>query len=419
LRVARATLAASLLVATAAPAFAQYRTAGTGFELFPSRKDQLTKASEAARWTLGPLRVAPWLGLRDVTYVREQAISGGESRGDLTAPAGAGLKVYVPLGTHGMFSAHALPEYTWWRRQSDRNAVVGHYAVGAFLWGNRIEGEVTGRRAEEVTFLSSDLLVREPVRDDNVAAQAQIRLFGSIGAFVSGNLDRVRVNATSGLEPDDPAFLLDRDEDQVRAGARWLLRGERGYFGAGALQERTKFNDLAASVRSNKGSSWYGEVVVRGNHLDVNANVAQRDLKADGSTFPGYHGLNGNAAVILHPGWRVHLTGSAVRQLRYSALDIDRYVEEQRTGVSLNSAIGDGSLQLFYETGRDKYFGAPATPAEDVDAYGASIEVRLFRYLSARVGSRRTHFSVPGGTDRTLREVTGALSLTLGQPGEW
>src|SRR5690242_10402067 len=100
LRAARVTLVASLLVATAAPALAQYRTAGTGFELFPSRKDQLTKAADAARWNLGPLRVAPWLGLRDVTYVREQSPTGGSARGDLTATAGAGLKVYLPLGSH-------------------------------------------------------------------------------------------------------------------------------------------------------------------------------------------------------------------------------------------------------------------------------------------------------------------------------
>ena len=420
LRTARAALVASLLVVTAAPALAQYRTAGSGFQLLVSRKDELTKASEQARWTLGPLRVAPWIGLRDVTYVREQQVTAGSgSRGDLTATAGAGLKVYLPLGTHGMFSAHALPEYTWWQRESGRNAVVGHYGAGAFLWGNRIEGELTGARSEEVTFLSADLLVREPVRNDNLSAQAQVRLFGSIGAFVSGRLDRARVRSTSGLEPTDPALLLDRDEDEVRAGARWLLRAERGYVGAGALQEHTKFTSLAARTRSNKGSSWYAEGLLHGNHVDVQANIAQRNLERDASSFPGYKAVNGNASVSVLPGWRVRFTGYGLRQLRYSALDIGRYIEEQREGISVTSALGSGAIQAFYETGRDRYFGTPVTPDEDVTAYGVSMDFRLFRYLSARVGSRSTHFTAPGGIDRTLREVTGALSLTLGSPGEW
>ena len=102
----------------------QYRPAGTGFEPYESRKDALTKAMQQARWNWGGLHVAPWIGLRDVTY--QERGTADSTAGELTATGGAGLKGYLPLGAHGMLALHALPEYAWWQKQSDRNTVVGH-----------------------------------------------------------------------------------------------------------------------------------------------------------------------------------------------------------------------------------------------------------------------------------------------------
>jgi hypothetical protein len=353
--------------------------------------------------------------------VREQRLDGSErSKGDLTATAGAGLKAYLPLGTHGMVAAHALPEYTWWQRESERNAVVGHYGLGAFLWGNRIQGEATARRVEQVTFLSPDLLVREPVQSDLFAASAQVRVLGSIGVFAGGRLDRVRVDANSGVETVDPGTLLDRDSDEVRLGLRYLLRGDRGHVGAGALQEHTDFVGLADATRSNAGSSWYAEAMVRGNHLDVGADVARRDLEPSaGSSFPGYRATDGHVVVAFHPGWRLRFNAYGLRQLTWSARDAGAFLEEERGGVLARSALGSGGVELFYEVGTDRYLGTTLRPDEDVTAYGGAVEFRILRHLDGRVGSRRVRYSVPGGADRKLREVNGALSLTFGSRGEW
>jgi hypothetical protein len=377
---------------------------------------QLEKAIEEARWRLGDVRIAPWIGLRDVTYVRELDAQGREQQGDLNVTAGAGLKAYLKLGEHAMAAAHALPEYSWWQRQDERSAVVGRYGLGLFGWFNRLQGEVTARRVEAVDFLSSDLLVREAGRNDALAASGQLRLFGSIALFAASSTNRTRIDATSGLEPRDPAQLLDRDNTELRAGLRYLLRGNRGHLGAGVLQERTEFQG-ADAVRSNKGSSWYAESLVRGNHIDISLRYDQRNLEPDDSTFPGYDAANGLASVILHPGWRLQYQLYTRQELRYSAQSVGTYSEEQRTGIGIHSAIAKGGVQLFYERGDDDYFGT-STRHEEVTARGGWLDWSI-RKLNLRLGSRRTRFTPDVGAEREVRELTAALSLTLGQPGEW
>jgi len=409
-------LALLLAFAVAAPATAQYRAAGSDLEVVTNTKEQLEKSLAEAQWHLGHFRLAPWIGLRDVSYVRELDAQGQQQEGDLTVTAGAGLKGYLPLGRNAILAAHALPEYAWWRRQSERNAAVGRYGLGLFGWFNRLQGEITGRSVETVEFLSSDLLVREPTRDDRLEVKAQVRAIGAIAVFAAADDSRVRVDSTADLTVD-PALLLDRDTLTLRGGLRYLLRGDRGYVGAGALRERTDF-EAADGVRSNDGSSWYAEAFLRGNHLDVTALYDQRELEPADSAFPGYSAPNGNVAVLVHPGWRMQYQLYALRQLRYSARELLAYFEEQRAGVGVKTALGQADLQLYYESGDDEYFGNTQRH-ESVTAYGGWLDLALFRKLKLRVGGRQARFEPDGGTVREVNEATGALSLTLGQPGEW
>jgi len=409
---------ALLLTLVAGPAAAQYRAAGSDLELFLNTKKELEKSMADAPWNIGAVRVAPWIGLRDVAYVRELNASGEQQEGDLTITAGAGLKGYLPLGKNAIAAAHLMPEYAWWQRQNERNAVVGRYGLGLFGWYNRLHGELTGRSSKTVDFLGSDALVREPTQTVKIEAKAQMRLVSSIALFASGAQNRVRVDSTSGTTTLDPALLLDRDSQTVRGGLRYLLRGDRGYVGAGALAEKTDF-DAADGARSNKGSSWYAETFLRGNNLDVTVQYDQRDLEPADSTFPGYRAANGNASVLFHPGWRIQYQLYALRQLRYSARDLNTFSEEERAGGGVKVAIGRGALQLYYESGDDNYFGA-STRHESVTGRGGWIDLAVFKNLKMRIGGRETKFEPDGGgPPRELKEVTGALSLTLGEPGEW
>jgi hypothetical protein len=309
-----------------------------------------------------------------------------------------------------------MPEYVWWQRESDRNTAVGHYGLGLFGWFSRLEGEVTARSIEEVTFLSSDVLVREPIRNDEVAAKAQVRILGSLALYGGASTVRARVDATSDLTAVDPALLLDRDATQVRGGVRYLLRGKHGYVGAGVLSERTGFQ-AADAIRSNQGSSWYAETELRGNHIDAAVLYDYHDLEADDSTFPGYRNGGGRAAVILHPGTRLNSQIYALRALRYSAAEVDSYIEEERAGAALGYSLGKAGLELFYENGSDDYFGS-SSRHEDVTAAGGWLDFSL-RSLKFRVGGRETQFEPPGGPERKVREVLGSVSLSFGGPGEW
>lgn len=412
--------AALLLALLAAPATAQYRAAGSDLEIVPNRKKQLEDAMKEARWHLGEVRIAPWIGLRDLNYVRELDPQGRQRPADFTITAGAGLKAYLKMGEHAIAAAHVLPEYVWWQRDSSRNTAVGHYGLGLFGWGNRLQGELTARRSEEVGFLGSDLLTRAPTRSDALAAGAQLRLFGSIAVYGGGSTSRIRVEVPRGLTAVDPALLLDRDTSQYRGGLRYLLRGDRGYLGAGAFAERTEFHEAAADTqRSNKGSGWYAESELQGNNLDLSLRYDQRDLEADTSAFPGYRAGNGQASLLFHPGWRLQYQLYGLRQLRYSALAFGSFLEEERTGASIVCLVGPGSLRLFYERGADDYFGL-TTRHERVTGRGGWIDVGGKR-AKLRLGGRQTTFEPdPGqGPVREVKELLGALSLTFGSPGEW
>lgn len=410
--------AALLLSILAAPATAQYRAAGSDLEILPNRKKQLEDAMKEARWNLGDVRIAPWIGLRDVNYVRELDPQGRQKPADLTITAGAGLKAYLKMGEHAIAAAHALPEYSWWQRDNDRNAAVGHYGLGLFGWGNRLQGELTARRADEVGFLSSDVLARAPIRRDELAASAQLRLLGSIAVYAAGSTTRIRIEAPPGLTAVDPALLLDRDGSQYRGGLRYLLRGDRGHLGVGSFGERTEFKELAAdALRSNKGSGWYAESQLRGNNLDISLQYDQRDLEADDSTFPGYRAGNGQASFILHPGWRLQYQLYGLRQLRYSALSFGSFLEEERTGASIDCVIGFGSVRIFYERGDDDYFGVNPRH-EEVSARGGWLDIGV-RRLKLRLGGRQTKFEPDQAPVREVKELIGALSMTLGSPGEW
>jgi len=407
-----------LLLVAAVPAAAQYREAGAELQIQPNRKDQLEKAMADAPWHLGKARVAPWIGLRSIDYVRELDAQGRQRPGDWTATGGAGLRGYLKLGTHAIAAAHAVTEYSWWQKQDERNAPLGNYGLGLFGWWNRVEGEVTARRDEDVRFLSSDELVREPTRNEGLAANAQVRVLGSIALFGGVTSDRTRIDATSDLTAVDPALLLDRDNTLVRGGLRYLLRGSRGYVGAGAFSERTEFQGtLSHATSSNKGSSWYAESQIRGNHMDVSLQYDHRDLEADDSGFPGYSAGDGRAVISLHPGWRLQYQLYGSRQLQYSAQTLGTYIEEERKGAGVNLSIGNGGLQLFYETGGNDYFGSSARH-EDVTARGAWLDFGI-RRINFRVGTRQTEFEPAGGPKRTLREALGAATLSFGGPGDW
>ncbi|MBZ0115111.1 MAG: outer membrane beta-barrel protein, partial [Thermoanaerobaculia bacterium] len=404
---------------------AQYRTPGTGVTISENRRTQLETAIEEARWNLGPVRVQPWIGFRDIVYQDNIPTADGPVD-DIHGSAGAGLKFYLPVGEDVVIAAHALPEYNFWIDLDDRNQVIGRYGLGVFAFLNRLELEVTGRRIEDVTFVSGEVLRQLPQTQDTFDAKAQLRITGSLALAVSGNVSTLDYeeykDSTQTIVADDPGIFLDREETKLRAGVRYLLRSEAGFFGIGVQDEDTTF-DLSPE-RDNQGTSIYIEALLQGNKLDIAFDIAQRDLEASSpnGSFPGFDDTTGGLLIAFHPRSTSELQFYTRRDLSYSALNSSSYYTAYTYGVAAELDLSRRSdLRAFYEIGENDYFGGLGgfNEDEDVNAWGATMSTRLGRLLNLRLGYRLTEYdSVALDRDREVEEILFGLSIGSG-PGDW
>jgi hypothetical protein len=415
----------TLLLGTALPVVAQYRTPGTSITISEGRRTQLETAIEEARWNLGPVRVQPWIGFRDLVYQDNIPTTEGPVD-DIHGSAGAGLKFYLPVGTDVVVAAHALPEYNFWIDLDDRNQVIGRYGLGVFAFLNRLELEITGRRIEDVTFVSGEFLRQLPQIQDTFDGKAQLRITGALALAVSGNVSTLDYedfkDSNQTLLPDDPGILLDREETKLRAGIRYLLRSEGGFFGVGVQDEETSF-DLSPE-RNNEGASIYVEGLLKGNKMDIAFDIAQRDLEASlpNGSFPGFQETTGGLLLAFHPRTTSELQLYARRGLSYSALSSNSYYSANSYGVAAELDLSRRSnLRAFYEIGESDYFGGldGLDQDEDVNAWGATMNTKLGRLLNLRLGYRLTEYdSIALDRDREVEEILFGLSIGSG-PGDW
>lgn len=425
-----------LSAALALPAAAQYRTPGSSIEITENRRTQLETAIEDARWSLGSVRVQPWIGIEDLAYQDPVQTPEGPTD-DIHASIGAGLKFYLPVGSDTFVAAHALPEYSFWMDLDDRNQLLGRYGIGVFTFLNRLEFELTGRQEEQVRFLSDEVLRSLPQTNETLEAKAQLRVAGSLAIAVSGrqrdwdaeefdDQDNVLPIQEPGnpdvLLPTDPGFLIDREETTLRAGVRYLLRGEGGHVGIGIQEEETRF-DLA-SGRDSDGSSLYAEALLRGNKMDIGFDIVQRDLKPTASSaFPGYDGTSGGVLVVFHPRSSSDLQLYARRDLSYSAVNGANYYETSVYGIGTRLRLSHRSdLTGFYETGSNEYFAneAIALPDEDTTAWGATLSYELGRSLNIRMGYDIRKYDSEGGLRaREVEQISIGLSLGTASRGAW
>jgi hypothetical protein len=417
--VAAALLAAILALLGVAPAAAQYAPAGGGVAPLPNRQGQLESAISESRWRLGPFHVAPWIGLRNVSY--QQNLLDPDDDADLTATLGAGVRAYLRARDTAILATHVLPEYVWWNEQEDRREVIGRYGVGLFTFLNRLQLEATARRVEDLEFASDELLVRVPQTLDRFDVAAQLRLAGSIAAFAGVSENRFRFEPFEDQEGlQDLGTLLDRNQRTTRVGLRYLLPATRGHVGLGAQIEETSFE--AAEGPSNEGDGIYGEINLLGNKMDVHLDGALRRLEAaEGSDFPEVEELTGSAGVVFRMGWRITPNLYWRKGLSYPVTGDGPYLADTRIGVRLAiRLVRELQLQTFYETGEMDF--AESGRVDDIEAYGASMAIPLHRVANLNLGARRSEYdSNEPGQDRGFEEAFAnfVISFGSGSTGEW
>lgn len=428
-------LAAVVLVAAAAapqPAsgqFAQYTQPGTVSRGGPEvTREGFEQALEEAPWHLGPIRLDPWIGLRNLSWSSNpQAGTEGteaEQEDDLTASGGAGLRAHLPTGHNVFWTAHALPEYVWWAEQDERNRLNGRYGAGVFAFFNRLTLEASGRRQEQLGVVSTELPQEVNSRRDTFRLATETRLGFAVSLFAEASEARTRTVFEEAERATGGGLRgLDRDERSLRGGLRYRPR-ERWTLGVG--MEWTE-SEAEGETRdhSTTGSGPVVEVRYTGPKFWASAGAAFRSLEAEGEstfrdtdteTYSVNLGVDGN---------RLSPAVYARRELSLAVSEGFSHFTTETVGASLGLPLGHRTqLRAFGEVGEAEFTaeaGAAADPVDRVDditSYGFDLTLRLGRRLGIQVGGHVTDFdsSVPG-EDRTLEVLRTGISLGLGTGG--
>lgn len=389
--------------------FVQYTRPGSlSTEISEVSQLELEAAMEEARWHLGPVRLDPWIGVRDAAWIDDPTSEAESTDSDFTVTAGAGVRAYLPTGPKIVWAAHALPEYVWWQRLKERERLNGRYGVGMFGFFNRLETEVLASRNEFQGVVSAEELERVNSRRDELAVGARLLVSPKLVLFVEGSQARLEHLLEEEERPfAAPLDSLDRDETVARLGARFVPR-DGVSFGVGVEQTDVEF--LGAGLdRSNEGLAPFVDVAVERGKVGVDARVAWRDLEAqEGATFVPYDGITGTVALTLD-GNRVDIIPYLRRNLSFSLNRDYSYFETQAGGLSVAFELGTRSiLRLYGETGTNDYVAAGESVPErrrDQTSYGVGLTIDLPRELTLTLGADQTRFesNLPGDD----QEITG------------
>jgi hypothetical protein len=397
--------------------FNQYTPPGGPSQRPETREAQLKREIAGARYHLGPIRLLPELGIKDVAYVRNLLAGAGGSSADVTATVSTGLSAFLHTGPKITWVARVKPDYVWWRRRDEARRLNLSTGIEGLAFFNRLFVGVAVKREEQQRLLTPEIPELASGRSDQVQANAEVRLGGTLYGFASAG----QSEETGLIDPaDDPLrrqiTLLDRTERVARAGLRWRPRS--GWtIGLGGERSAVDFVRRAADS-SNSGNAPVFELLVDRRHFFFQTELAARSLRArEGSRFVPFDGVTGNAALSLsvHPGLEGWIYGS--RNLVYSLSPLYPYLDDRRLGVALSARLGERlAPRIFFETGEDRF--VPSSPAvfrrsDDLTSFGGALLFRVTDTLLVTTQVTRSRFdsNIPG-SDRSY--TSGGVTVALG-----
>lgn len=407
-------LALSWIPTWASAQFDQYTAPGSFEEQRESTEELLDRAVKDARWLLGSIAVEPWISLRDFAYVdsADRGDSGARAESDLKATVGVGLKAYVPVGRELTLALHALPEYVWWKDRSGRNRVDGRYGAGLFGNLGRTGVELSATRQDEGRLVSREVERQANVRQQEVTAAFELDLGRGVTAFGAGSLRQFRFMP----EAEDAELglgNLERDEEILRAGLRFAL--PRG-LSVGLGVERSRADFERSAERSNSGTSPILQVEYDGEPLFLALDLALRDLRPEpGSSFVPYQDVTGSLRLAWRTFGLLRLELFANRNLVYSTANRWAYFEDSALGAGVTVGLGSRtSFRVFVEEGVNEYvsfLSTPAPRADDFEAFGGDLRVRLGRFTLNLGASETAYDSNLPEFSRTTTVIRSGLNL--------
>lgn len=394
--------------------------AGAGGGGIPT-KEAIEGQMERARWRLGPVRLAPYLALRGLTWEEDVFVQGEGGESDLTGAVAAGLSAYLPTGPDVFWVVQAFPEYLWWLDRSDRNQVVGRYGAGVVADLNRLRLAADVRSTEQQTVVTSE--APQQVISDNRGASvsAELRLGGALWLAAGAARTDVAQRRPDEDEPLAPGgfefSVLDRRETRLSGGLLWRP-SDRVEISAGVEDTDTEFQPGGRNL-SSTGTSPYVSLRLDGNRISLEARLVQRDLEPEPrSELQPVDTTQGSVDLSLTPGWRFsfnlygHLSTVYALDGDYSQFDDERY------GLRVGAPFGERlSLRAFVESGSDDYRALPGAPArsDDISAWGVDATYELGEWLSYRAGFHQVDYdsNLPG-FDRDVTRIVSSVVLSTG-----
>lgn len=417
-RIAPFFFAALLVAAGGAKAqFVQYTQPGGPEDRPEDRRERLEREMEEAPHRLGPARIAPAFGLRDMAYVRNLFASEGEADSDLTATLAGGFRAYLRTGPKAVWVAHALPEYVWWRERSEERRLNQRFGITGYGFFNHLTVELAAERDEQQQIQSPEVPRPASGRSDRARITAELKPTGHFSVFATASQSRIESLADDSEDPLVRGLsLLDRDERVARTGVRWTPR-EGWMVGVGTERSDVEFHDPLLDA-SSSGTAPVLEAMIDRRRFFLQLDLAARSLEArTGSRFVDFEGTTGSLAVSIRPRQRLEFWAYANRNLVYSLSLAYPYLDDRRHGLAVEVGLGETlALRVFGETGVNDYvagsFDVPDR-RDDLTSFGGSLRVDLPGSVDMGVRVVRTEFdSDLPGADRTL--TTGGLSVTLG-----
>lgn len=408
--------------------FRQYTPPGEVSGSSGSRQKQLEEEMAEARWQAGPLRIAPWFGIRQAQFVDNVfAVDRGdpdEGTSDLTATLGLGLTAYLPLGSRTIWTAQIAPEYVWWRDQDERSQLAGRAGTGIFADLNRLRLEILGSRTERQRRVTSEALQFGIQRQDRVEANVEFRLARGLWLFTGGSVTEFE-DQTDAADPRVTDFSrIDREERLLRAGLAYVFPNEVR-IALGVEESETEVAPGARSL-SNDGTSPILEIQARGSRLDLQLDLARRDLEpVQGSLFVPFDETAGEVTIGLRPGWRFRFELYGRSQPVLSLDESYSHFTERRVGLSIHAPFAEErlSLRLSAEAGENDYSALAGDVPEridDVTAWGleATLEIAGPLRLTAGFQTQELDSNLPG-LDREVGSILFGLALDLGSDFLW
>lgn len=377
-----AALAFSAACIAAATARAQLASDNVPRERTVSRSDEIVDQLTDSRYRLGAIRLRPTFALRDTGYDNNVFETADSPVSDWRSTASAGADLILPFGPKVYVLGVADPEYTWYKKLSNRRAFGGTYG-GSFLGlFNHLSVEAGGTTAKTIRTVSSEIDQPLPGRSNDAFVRTEFDIFQRLSLFGSAEQQQQRFERPSADSFSDLNLQqLERNDTFFRGGVRYKIRS----YADVSLAAETGRSEFVSTPQTDNDT----RAVLLGFHYDrprffVNLTGGTRRFEPRGllSTFPSFSTGTGSYYASYELVAPIVVEAYGNRSVVYSISAGNPFYYETRNGLGLTLLAGRRIvLRGFSEAGTNDYPRSVegVKRSDRVVVVGGGIGYRLYR----------------------------------------